>query len=285
MSRRTSEANKAIAKAWENERQNVLEGKGTRNWTPEQQKDIIENGKAHDENGRAFEGQHMKSVGEYPEYQGEPGNIQFLTREEHLEAHMGSWQNPTNWYYDPVTKEINDFGTNPFTPCEVFELKDPIVSSSNSLENRGECKGKETETAEKHRADNTENAAKTQNKPSGSLNRTAKASSSSFSKIRNGIGKATGFLYQHREGIKTGLKVVGGIALGAVVDHVAGGRASSGGGHDSDYDYSPSESENSFERSSPSEHVVPGHKQRYHTKDGVGTREKAPYKRGGKNDD
>lgn len=63
MSMRTSVANKAIAKAWENERNNVLEGKGTREWTPEQQQDILDRGKAYDENGRAFEGQHMKSVG------------------------------------------------------------------------------------------------------------------------------------------------------------------------------------------------------------------------------
>lgn len=36
MSRRTSAANKAITKAWENEQNNVLEGKGTREWSPEQ---------------------------------------------------------------------------------------------------------------------------------------------------------------------------------------------------------------------------------------------------------
>lgn len=35
MSKRTSEANKAVRKAWENEYQLVLEGKGTRDWTPE----------------------------------------------------------------------------------------------------------------------------------------------------------------------------------------------------------------------------------------------------------
>ena len=52
----------------------------------------------------------MKSAEMYPEYQGDPGNIQFLTRAEHLEAHDGSWQNPTNWYYNPVTKEKFDFG-------------------------------------------------------------------------------------------------------------------------------------------------------------------------------
>ena len=95
------ERNKAIRLAWEREQKLVSEGKGTRDWSQDQQKDILDpdKGKAYDENGRAFEGQHMKSAAEYPEYQGDPDNIQFLTREEHLEAHRGSWQNPTNWYY------------------------------------------------------------------------------------------------------------------------------------------------------------------------------------------
>ena len=62
MSRRTSEANKAICKAWNAEQQLVQEGKCTRDWTPEQQKDILEKGKAYDENGKAFEGHHMLNV-------------------------------------------------------------------------------------------------------------------------------------------------------------------------------------------------------------------------------
>ena len=110
MSRRTAEASKAVLAAWEKEKELVKNGKGTRDWTPEQQKDILTKGKAYDENGFAFEGQHMRSVEKYPEYQGEPANIQFLTRSEHLEAHDGNWQNPTNWYFDPVTKEKWHFG-------------------------------------------------------------------------------------------------------------------------------------------------------------------------------
>lgn len=97
------ERNKAIRLAWEREQKLVAEGKGTRDWSPDQQKDILDPniGKAKDDNGRSFEGQHMKSAAEYPEYQGDPDNIQFLTRDEHLAAHKGSWQNPTNWYYNP----------------------------------------------------------------------------------------------------------------------------------------------------------------------------------------
>lgn len=42
MSRRTSESNKAILAAWNKEQELVREGKGTRDWTPEQQQDILD---------------------------------------------------------------------------------------------------------------------------------------------------------------------------------------------------------------------------------------------------
>ena len=42
MSRRTSEASKAIRAAWLKEQELIAEGKGTRDWTSEQQKEILE---------------------------------------------------------------------------------------------------------------------------------------------------------------------------------------------------------------------------------------------------
>lgn len=128
MSRRTFEANKAILAAWEREQDLVREGKGTRDWTQEQQQDILDRGKAYDDNGRAFEGQHMKSVEKYPEHQGDPKNIQFLTKAEHLEAHQGNWQNPTNWYYEPASKQFFAFGECELIPCEIIELSNPVVT-------------------------------------------------------------------------------------------------------------------------------------------------------------
>ena len=62
MSRRTAESNKAILDAWIKEQELVKEGKGTRNWTSQQQQDILEIGQAYDDNGKAFEGQHMMSA-------------------------------------------------------------------------------------------------------------------------------------------------------------------------------------------------------------------------------
>lgn len=68
------ERHKAVREAWKREQLLVWEGKGTRNWTKKQQIDILDlkKGKAYDDFGQAFEGQHMKSAAEYPEYLGNP---------------------------------------------------------------------------------------------------------------------------------------------------------------------------------------------------------------------
>ncbi|HFI0564097.1 TPA: hypothetical protein ACGO35_001822 [Streptococcus suis] len=134
MSKRTAEASKAVRAAWKRERELVLQGTGTRDWTPEQQQDIFEKGKAYDENGVAFHGQHMKSVSSYPEYQGDPGNIQFLTRKEHLEAHDGCWRNPTNWYFNCVTKKKLHFGNGPYIPCKTIKLLSPLFGKFSKCE-------------------------------------------------------------------------------------------------------------------------------------------------------
>ena len=133
MSRRTSEANKAVASAWLNEKQLVLEGKGTRDWTPEQQSQILEKGKVYDENGRAFEGHHMKSVESYYDYQGDSRNIQFLSRVEHLDAHSGHTHNTTNGYYNPITGETTVFAEDSCEPCEVLKLSEPIAQVEQAL--------------------------------------------------------------------------------------------------------------------------------------------------------
>jgi len=149
MSRRTSEADKAIRVAWENERQLVIEGKGTRNWTPEQQQDIREKGKAYDDDRKAFQGHHMMSVKAYPEYQGEAENIQFLTRAEHILAHNGYTGNATNGYYDPVTGETTNFNENKYEPCKIIKLSDPIKIQSTEDVNNPSLPSSQRSAAEK----------------------------------------------------------------------------------------------------------------------------------------
>ena len=82
---------RAVWHAWKEEQARVKEGLGTRNWTVSQQKEILERGAV-----KGYDGHHMKSVSEYPEYAGDPKNIQFLTESEHFEgAHQGSYHNLT----------------------------------------------------------------------------------------------------------------------------------------------------------------------------------------------
>ena len=143
MSNRTAAANRAVEAAWQNEQGHIYEGKGTRDWTPQQQKDIMERGKAYDENGKAFEGHHMKSVEAHPDYQGEPENIQFLSRDEHKAAHNGNFQNPTNGYYDHNTGETKKFNETGYEPCKAENLSDQYYDFAQQNDNTQESQAEE----------------------------------------------------------------------------------------------------------------------------------------------
>jgi hypothetical protein len=119
---------KAINEALKKEKELVQQGKGTRDWTLEQQQDILNGNRPRDENGVAYEGHHMKSVSEFPEHAGNPSNIQWLSYDEHINgAHQGNTHNPTNGYYNPNTKEMQSHeGMSPIAP-EPIKLKNPIV--------------------------------------------------------------------------------------------------------------------------------------------------------------
>lgn len=286
------ERNKAVREAWNKELELVQEGKGTREWTPEQQKDILEKGRAYDENGKAFEGQHMKSAEMYPEYQGEPGNIQFLTRAEHLEAHDGNWQNPTNWYYNPVTKEKFDFGDGPFIPCEIIQLPEPIISltdDSTIQENVIEEK-EDFSKDEDVLKQSAETNKKTYSKPETSKSpkvqvEVPKKANNMFVKGLKQVGR---FIVEHPvESLE-----IAGVAIGGVAKAISSIKGSGSGKTRSTTSASGSGNSSVAEkvadivakasRTLPSENDVAGHKQRYHTKNGVVWKDKAPYHRGGK---
>ena len=320
MSRRTSEANKAIAAAWENEKQRVSEGKGTRDWTQEQQQDILDRGKAYDENGKAFEGQHMRSAEMHPECQGDPNNIQFLTREEHLAAHGGDWRNPTNGYYDPFTGVMTDFGDGPIVPCKVIELSEPVVKIEIVSELKPENDVKPAQPEEKKSTGTdppkvvSEPKVKTVSQPEAPAYVAKKTGGvgTFFKKVGNGIAKgakaAGTFAVEHKEEAGAiALAIVGGI-IKVAVDSNSGG---SGGGssqnsssrsfpssgdsddessYESSEDYESGDAETNDRdypetHASPKEHTVPGHGQHYNTKEGRIWKEKDPYTRGGKHSD
>lgn len=301
------ERNRAVREAWNKEQELVQEGKGTREWTPEQQKDILERGRAYDDNGKAFEGQHMKSAEKYPEYQGEPGNIQFLTRAEHLEAHDGNWQNPTNWYFNPVTKEKFDFGDGPFTPCEVIYLPEPIMKPSITVEKKEEVLAERLEKAEIPDTSNVKTETETATVKSVNVNKPKpdiKQSGGFGQTVKKAFKAAVDFSNRHP--VLTGIvKAIGVAGLAAAADAVAnGGRSSSNNGSSDDYTHTPSRSEissssdsfdevqvdtidtdTSMERSSPKEHTVRPHGQHYIKNGERVWIEKDSYPRGGKKDE
>lgn len=309
MSKRTFEANKAILAAWEKEQDLVRAGKGTRDWTQEQQQDILDRGKAYDEDGKAFHGQHMKSVEKYPEYQGNPNNIQFLTKAEHLEAHQGSWQNPTNWYYDPVSKQFFAFGECELIPCEVIKLSNPVITIDvSTVDTEAEISGdlqKEQSSGTDPPIEDLQKATLTKSAAPGdtSTHKTLKkatvpkaTSENALKRFTSGAGriarKVGKFVLENKEEI-IGIAFTLGSAIWAAVsssDSNSSGEKSDSSSNDKlnyrsssdsvDCDYTDTAS--GTERSSPREHEVPSHPQRYHTKDGVVIREKEPYHRGGK---
>lgn len=317
MSERTKELRKkrekGIRLAWEREQELVRKGKATRDWTQEQQKDILDprRGKAYDEKGRAFEGQHMKSVNQYPEYADNPDNIQFLTKDEHLEAHKGSWNNPSNWRYDPATKVYHDFGEDELIPCEIIDLSDPIVAAI--LAEQTERKAEEGRTAEEKKAtqlDSPEpndigskptkertanNSAGIESTPKPSNAAKVPKSENRFIKVLKDVGR---FIVEHPA---ESIEIAGVVAVGLAqkISSIRGQdnransdisapdlstRLSSDVPGKSDMETTIANIVEKANRSSPHEHEVPRHKQRYHTKDGIVWKDKDPYSRGRKKD-
>ena len=303
------ERNRAIRQAWEKEQQLVQEGKGTRDWTKEQQRDILDpnKGKAYDDQGRAFEGQHMKSAAEYPEYQGNPDNIQFLTRDEHLEAHKGSWQNPTNWYYDPITKEFHDFGDGEIIPCKIIILSNPIVVNEPSGKNKKivvEGKTAKIKSEERVVSSSKSKQVSPSNKTTSTVRFTTKSNVSirpsdslKVPKSENGLVKgfkSVGeFIVDNPECIEIAGAVIAGIAAGGIglASTIIGSRK--GGGASIPTPKSgtvnlpktniASKAVDIAEKATRAGGDVLAHKQRYHTKDGVIWKDIASYHRGGKN--
>ena len=307
MSRRTSEANKAICEAWNAEQQLVQEGKGTRDWAPEQQKDILEKGKAYDEKGKAFEGHHMLNVEKFPEHQGNPQNIEFLSRPEHLQAHDGNYQNPTRGYFDYITGETRFFENGNLEPCIVIELSNPIINISDLPADTVADKkivSEEEKIIEGVIKDNTEKANETDKQilTKNSAEPITPKSKLEFKK-KSGIGEkilrvaeaVSEFSERHAVATKIIMAVVP-IAIEVVVDVASKrGRSNCGKTHlkvptkqksgissQSNILEKTSrvfaQGEEVLERNSPGAHTVGPHSQRYN---GV-LKEKAAYPRGGK---
>lgn len=132
------ERRNAVRNAWKNERTLVMMGQGTRDWTAEEQKELIETGKI-----QGYQGHHMFSVANDNSLAGEPSNIQFLTKEEHLNAHGGDWHNQTTGRFNPETgetvqlKELSEFNitatrlSDNIMPYAEYDTLNAISSTQN----------------------------------------------------------------------------------------------------------------------------------------------------------
>lgn len=131
----TNARQSAVRNAWKEERARVENGLGTRDWTPDQQKELLETGRVS-----GYDGHHMKSVSQFPQYAGDPNNIQFLSEDEHFEgAHQGSYHNATNGYYDPKTCKMNEFDGDELKAPPVEKLSERYdPSKDNSLNDSGQ---------------------------------------------------------------------------------------------------------------------------------------------------
>lgn len=126
------ERQKAVRDAWARERKYVLSGRGTVDWNAEQQKELMDNGRVH-----GYEGHHMKSCSEYPEYAATADNIQFLSEQDHIAAHntgekQSGYHSATNGYYDASTQTMHSFGENPPHAPKDFELSNPQYHSNGN---------------------------------------------------------------------------------------------------------------------------------------------------------
>ena len=140
------ERRKAVANAWKKEKGLVIGGKGTRDWTQKEQREIISKGRA-----TGYEGHHMKSVDGHNSRAGDANNIQFLNRKEHLAAHGGDFHNNTNGYYDYKTGEMHSFGRNK-PSIATKELSNPL--SGHQIKNIHK------ETSSDSKIEETKNKAK-----------------------------------------------------------------------------------------------------------------------------
>lgn len=118
----------AVKEFWFHEREAIIEGKSTRDWTPDQIESIMNlkesSGMMNPTAGKSFQiddygivlvdksgkksyyGHHMLSVAEHPEYAGDWRNIQALNYKEHYEgAHNKNTRTPTKGYYDVANEK------------------------------------------------------------------------------------------------------------------------------------------------------------------------------------
>jgi RHS repeat-associated protein len=81
----------AVKQAWQEEKELVkTRGYGTRDWTDPEKEELLN---SKDGKVSGYEGHHLNTVKDNPEMAGEPDNIEFVTRPDHLDRHEGNFRN------------------------------------------------------------------------------------------------------------------------------------------------------------------------------------------------
>ena len=118
---------KGVALAWKRERELVMQGRGTRQWTLEEQRELIQTGRV-----KGYQGHHMMSVAKHPELADDPNNIQLLDarkgNNEHLKAHGGDYRNESAGRYNVKTGEIRPIETERPRAMNSYELEKKLPS-------------------------------------------------------------------------------------------------------------------------------------------------------------
>lgn len=115
-----------VARAWNRERELVRNGRGTREWSVSEQKQLLDTGRV-----QGYQGHHMMSVSKYPEHADNPKNIQFLdTRKgnnEHLKAHKNDYREASEGRYNVKTGKIRPMKDGKVRAMNAYELKDKAI--------------------------------------------------------------------------------------------------------------------------------------------------------------
>lgn len=136
----------AVREAWKREKELVQKGMGTRDWTREEQKELLENGYV-----KGYEGQHMISCSLDASQAANPNNIQFLSHEDHLDAHNQAggqgYLSPTKGFYDEKTHTLRDFKEGEEPHVETARLSSAYCKSEEYLRLRAEAMSKTQDRA------------------------------------------------------------------------------------------------------------------------------------------
>ena len=117
---------RAVNEAWEREADRVREGRGTWDWTVEQQAEMLSRSHTSNPGVSGFEGSHMLSVKDYPEHAGNPDNIQLIPSIAHYDGVHGRnpRANTPNGIYNSDTGEITPITDGRIPELPVFDLTD-----------------------------------------------------------------------------------------------------------------------------------------------------------------